>query len=242
MNRVRKNEFQRKVAAHAAIFSALEDSVIDEALAHANERFFLRGARIFAESEDANLVFVVISGYVRLSSAGQDGREITLAIVGPGEMFGELGALDGEPRSATATACEDTLVLSIERQQFLTLVREHAPTAMEVALLLSRRLRRMDLALEEMAFLDLPTRLGRVLVNLARASGRLTPRGVKLGIRLSQKDLASLVAASRENVSRQLKEWREAGLLASDGGYFLLPKPEALSVPIKDRNEINQTK
>jgi len=137
--------------------------------------------------------------------------------------------LDGGEISADATAIEDCTLLAIERTRFMRLLRENSDLCLRLMAVLCGRLRQVNAALEEMALLDLPTRLGRLLLRLGREWGNRTPRGLRIEVKLSQKDLAILVGASREKVNRQLREWEEAGAIGKDLGRLVIVRPEALS-------------
>ena len=106
---------------------------------------------------------VIMSGRVRISVVSEDGKEVTLSVLGAGEVLGEMSLLDGEPCSADVTAQEDCVLLVIERSQFIALLRSNSGLCLHLMALLTRRLRRANSALEDMALLDLPTRLGRLL-------------------------------------------------------------------------------
>jgi CRP-like cAMP-binding protein len=94
--------------------------------------------------------------------------------------------------------------------------------------ILCDRLRKTSVALEDIALFDLPVRLARVLLNLGADYGRPTATGLRIDLKLSQKDLSNLVAATRESINKQLRAWREAGLVQLDGGYLVLPRPAGL--------------
>jgi CRP-like cAMP-binding protein len=172
---------------------------------------------------------VIVSGRVRISLVSEDGREVTLTMLGPGEVLGEMTLLDGGECSADATAQEDCVLLTIERTQFLRLLRSNSDLCLHLLAVLFQRLRRANAALEDMALLDLPTRLGRLLLRLSGDYGVTGPRGTRIEVKLSQKDLSSLAGASREKVNRQLRQWEDEGIIGKDGGRLLIMKPQALA-------------
>jgi CRP-like cAMP-binding protein len=161
----------------------------------------------------------------------EDGREATLGVLGPGNILGEMAVLDAEEVSADVTALEECVLLVIERARFLRLLQSSSDLCLRLMAVLCRRLRRANDAFEGMALLDLEARLGRLLLRLASDYGNPSPRGTRIEIRLSQKDLSSIVGGSREKVNRQLRLWEQAGVLAKDGGRMVIVRPDALGAP-----------
>lgn len=137
--------------------------------------------------------------------------------------------LDGGECSADATAQEDCVLLMIERTQFLRLLQSNSGLCLQLMSILFQRLRRANVALEDMALLDLPTRLGRLLLRLSGDYGLATPRGTRIEVKLSQKDLSNLAGASREKVNRQLRQWEQEGIIGKDNGRLLILRPQALA-------------
>lgn len=219
----------RKAAlGRVAIFQSLEARDIDLILARASVRRIGRGQPILRRGDPNGGMVVILAGRVRISVVSEDGKEVTLSVLGAGEVVGEMSLLDGEPRSADVTAQEDCSLLTIERGQFLSLLRSDSELCLRLLSFLSRRLRRANAALEDMALLDLPTRLGRLLSRLAADYGVPVRAGTRIEVKLSQKDLSTLVGASREKVNRQIRIWEEAGVLAKDSGRMVIADAQAL--------------
>ena len=107
------------------LFEAMQPAELDEILNFATERRVRRGQMIFQRGDNGSSMMAVLRGRVRISSVSGDGKEVTLNVISPGEIFGEIALLDGEPRSADATAIEDTLLLVVERRQFLPFLRQN---------------------------------------------------------------------------------------------------------------------
>jgi len=170
----------------------------------------------------------VLRGRVRISSVSGDGKEVTLNVINPGEIFGEIALLDGESRSADATAIEDTTLLVVERRLFLPFLRRNEDLPLRLLAVLCSRMRRTSTALEEIALFDLPVRLARVLLKLADDYGRPSATGTRIDLKLSQRDLSNLVASSRESVNKQLRTWRESGTVDLEDGFIILRRPTAL--------------
>ncbi len=220
---------RRQALTNAQIFRSLEPDAIDTILARAVVRRVARGETIRRRGDPGTGMVIIVNGRVRISLVSEDGREVTLTMLGPGEVLGEMTLLDGSECSADATAQEDCLLLSIERAQFLRLLRSNSELCLQLLAVLFQRLRRANAALEDMALLDLSTRLGRLLLRLAGDYGVAGPKGTRIELKMSQKDLSSLAGASREKVNRQLRQWEEEGIIGKDNGRMLILRPEALA-------------
>jgi CRP-like cAMP-binding protein len=201
---------------------------LEELIATSSERRTPRGTVIFSKGDPGSSMMVVLVGHVRVGSISADGREVTLNVIGPGEIFGEFSLLDGKPRSADAVAADDTTLMVIERRSFLPFLLRHEGLVERLLVVLCDRLRKTSLALEEISLFDLPARLALRLVKLGEDYGRDTPEGVRISLKLSQRDLSTLVASSRESVNKQLRVWRESGLLAMQDGHLVLRDLPAL--------------
>ncbi len=196
---------------------------IDEIVAHASERRVSRGTRVFERGDEGQSMMAVLAGRIRVGSLSPEGREVTYNLIGPGEIFGEIALLDGKPRTAHAVAVEDTTLMTVERRHFLPLLMRHEGMVERLLVVLCDRLRRTTLAMEEIALFDLPARLARVLCKMAEDAGRPLPTGgVRIDVKLSQRDLATLVASTRESVNKQLKVWRDSGAVSLQAGYLVL--------------------
>jgi CRP-like cAMP-binding protein len=210
------------------LFAAMRPEELDEILNFSSERRVRRNQTIFQRGDNGSSMMAVLRGRVRISTVSGDGKEVTLNTINQGEIFGEIALLDGEPRSADATATEDTTLLVVERRNFLPFLRQNEDLFLRLLAVLCRRLRRTSMALEDIALFDLPVRLGRVLLKLAEDYGRPGTDGTRIDLKLSQRDLSNLVASSRESVNKQLRLWREEGLVDLEDGFVVLRRPVAL--------------
>ena len=146
----------------------------------------------------------------------------TSRIVGPGDVIGEVSLLDGQDRSADVHALEACILLTVERDHFMAMLRNSSDLCLRLMSVLCDKLRRATVSVEEALLLDLSGRLGRHLQRMASEHGTATPEGIRINVRLSQSELASLVGASREKVNRQLKLWENQGVILNRGGYIIL--------------------
>lgn len=183
---------------------------------------------LFFKGDPATHLYVVLSGRVKVSAPSDDGKEITFAILGPGELVGEMGVLDHTEHTATVTAMEPTEVAGFNRQVFLDVVSHSPALALKLMLLLCDRLRLANEMAEDISFLTLPVRLAKKLVALAQAFGQETPKGTRIGIQLCQQELANMVGTSRESINKQLSSWQVQGVVNQERGYVTIRRMEEL--------------
>ena len=225
------DDARRAALARTQLFQSLQPADLDAVLARTVVRRVARHQVILRRGDTNAAMVVIVTGRVRISIVSEDGKEATLSVLGPGEVLGEMSLRDGEPCSADATAQEDCTLLVIERHQFLRLLRDHSDLCLHLMAVLTRRLRRANTTLEDLALLDLPARLGRVLRRLAGQYGVPVRTGTRIEVKLSQKDLSTLVGASREKVNKQLRRWEEDGVLGKDAGRMVIRNAAALPAP-----------
>lgn len=183
---------------------------------------------IFRKGDDGSSMMAVIRGRVKICSRSADGKELVLNILGPGGLFGEIALLDGEPRTADAVALEETDLLVLERARFIPILAAHPDMALRLLGVMCKRLRQTNESLEDMLFLQAPSRLARSLLRLVPTFGKPAPDGTLLDIKLSQQQLASLVGISRESVNKQLREWQREGLIVLTRNVITLRDKAAL--------------
>ena len=189
------------------------------------------GAVIFREGDPGNSLHIVVEGGIRITVLSASGEEVTVALLGPGEFVGHLALLDGRPRSASAVATQPSKTLVVTRDDFLQWLSERPRAAFALLETLSLLLRSTDEALADLAFLDLPHRLAKRLVNLAAAHPEMqvkpqSSQGIRL--RITQAELASMLGVSRESVNKQLNLFADEGWIALGRRKVTLLDTEAL--------------
>jgi len=224
---------RRAALLSSPLFEAMKPDELDEVLKLSSERRVPRGASLFQKGDAGSSMMAVLTGRVRVSSVSAEGKEITLNVIDPGEVFGEIALLDGKPRSADCSAIEETTLLVLERRHFLPFLRRNEDLYLRLLAVLCEKLRRTSMALEELALFDLPARLARVLLKLAADYGRPVGKDIRIGVKMSQRELSNLVASSRESVNKQLRVWRDDGVVDLDGGYLILLRPDELRVLVE---------
>lgn len=217
---------QRLALLNCTLFAAMPASEQDRILELASERSVRRGQIIFQRGDIESSMMALLRGSVKISTGSADGREVVLNTIHTGEVFGEIALLDGKPRSADATATEDSTLLVIERRHFLPFLFSNEDLILRLLTVLCQRLRQTSDALGDMVMLDLPGRLARLLVRLANDHGTVMPEGIRINFKLSQRDIGTRVASSRESVNKQLHVWQDAGWLLIDQGYITLRQPD----------------
>ena len=213
---------KREVLTRIPLFREMTRLELDTITAHATVQNHRRGSVILRKGDPATGMIVLLQGRVRVSILSEEGRELTLRILGPGEVLGEISLLDGQERSADVTALAPCVLLQVERTHFMSMLRGSTDLCLRLMSSLCERIRRTSLYLEEVVMLDLPQRLWQHLRRMAAEHG--VP--AKGGTGMWQGDIAALVGASREAVNRQLKTWESEGLIATQGGHLLIVHPE----------------
>jgi CRP/FNR family transcriptional regulator len=217
------------VLAGVPLFAAL-DADNAELLANAlTTRAVIRGHVVFSEGDPGDRLFIVLDGKVKISRAAADGRENLLAVLGPGEMFGELSLFDPGPRTATATAVTACTLTSLDHDDLRPLLNDQPAVAVQLLQALAQRLRRTNEAMADLVFSDVPGRVAKALLDLAERFGDEEGDGVRVRHDLTQEELAQLVGASRETVNKALSEFANRNWLRLEGRSVLLLDRERLA-------------
>lgn len=166
------HESKRRLLLSSPLFDALPREALDDILLQASEKSVRRGQTVFQKGDEGNYMVAVLSGRIRISATSPEGREVTLNMIDAGEVFGDMALLDGKPRSADATALEESNLMVVERRHFLPYLVSSNELALRVIDLLCERLRDTSETLGNFAMLDLPGRLARKLLNLAGEYGK----------------------------------------------------------------------
>ncbi|MFB3120247.1 MAG: Crp/Fnr family transcriptional regulator [Stenotrophomonas maltophilia] len=195
------------------IFANLSGEQLQSLPGKLQPRRYQRGEVIFHEDDPADRMHIIVEGRVKISIASEDGRERDIALLQSGECFGEMALIDGSNRSATATAVDATETMVLFRQDFLDFLSENPEVAADVNTLLVQRLRNVNQMLGDMVFLDVPTRVAKQLLTLAEAYATEAKPGAAIVVAIGQDELARLVGATRETVSRALNSFRRLGML-----------------------------
>jgi CRP/FNR family transcriptional regulator, cyclic AMP receptor protein len=213
----------RGLLRNVSIFADLDAAAVAALERLAEVKDYRAGAVIVSQEDRGDALYVLVSGKVKVVLYGDSGREIILSIFKtPGDFFGEMSLLDDEPRSATVIADRASRLLVLSRREFQTHLEGHPRTALRVLQEVSRRLRRADAVIGNLALLDVYGRLAGKLREMAETDGEETDEGVLVRQRPTQAEIAAMIGTSRETVSRALSEFSRRGWVEMSGKRLLL--------------------
>jgi CRP/FNR family cyclic AMP-dependent transcriptional regulator len=209
--------------ATVALFNGLDRIELERFAEVTREKSYPKGSVILFEDDPGDSLFVVREGRVKVVLIGEDGREVILGVLGVGEYFGELSLIDDRPRSAHVIAMEDSNLLVLRREDFRRRVESSPNVAWALLTELSRRLRRADDKIGGLVLLDVPGRIARLLLDLAEESGTNA-----IEKSLTHQTIAQMIGASRETVSRAMKDFQDAGWITVERRRIALADRPAL--------------
>ncbi len=187
------------------------------------------GEVIFRQGDPGTSMVVILSGSVRVVTSSAEGKRLGLAILGEGEVVGEMALLEGGIRSADVITEEPTELLVLERRDLIPFLEHNPRICIMLLEVLSGRLRQTTETLSDRTFLSLEARLAKALLRLAEVYGRETADGVRIEMKLSQRAIGEMVGASRESVNKQLQAWSDEGIVQLKRGYVAVLQPEGLT-------------
>jgi CRP/FNR family transcriptional regulator, cyclic AMP receptor protein len=198
----------------------------------ARSRRYRRGEVLYHQEDLGDSLHIVQTGHVKIVGAGESGTETVLAVLGPGECFGELALIDGGPRSARVEALEPVETLSVARSAFFEFLREN-PRAIEPLLVaLAKMIRRLTETVTDLTSLDLEARLAKKLLQLADEHGETAEGGVAIALPVTQEELAAMVGASRASVNKVLGWYEDSRAIERRGRHIVLLNQEGLRARI----------
>ena len=200
------------------LFCGVRDPQLEHIAGVANHRKVTRGTVIVRSGDPTDSLYILINGSARVLNSDEDGREVILSILGPGDFFGEMGLIDGSPRSADVVAAESCEMLVISKADFKRCLQENFEVALNIMKRLVERLREADRKIESLALMDVYGRVAKLLLDVSemQSGRRVIPR------RLTKQDIAKMIGASREMVSRVMKDLEASGYIIVDDGIIVL--------------------
>jgi len=200
------------------LFANLSDSELAQISAEASLKQYPRNKVILSEGEKSDSLYAIVAGKVKVLISDEDGKEIILAILGPGEFFGEMSLIDNQPRSATVISMESSSFNVISHGDFMRCLTGNPQIARTILQTMAKRLREADKKIESLALLDVYGRVARTLLELAKKQdGKLV-----VSQNLSQQDIANMVGASREMVNRILKDLAHGGYIKVESKHIVI--------------------
>mgnify|MGYP001316887466 FL=1 len=205
------------------IFSDLSESELNSIQEICKTRKYPKNSMIILEEEMGDVVFIVMSGTVKITRVNDEGKEVILAMLGSGEVFGEMAILDGESRSANALSQENCEVITINREDFLSLLKTNNKVSLNLMTEFAIRLRKSDQQIEALSLDDAEHRIGVSILNLAEELGVIRQGVVTVENLPYQQDIANMAGTSRETVSRVMKTFEDRGLITKTGHKLSIP-------------------
>ena len=197
----------------SGFLASLDDEELASLKQRATKRRFPKGSTLLNEGDVSGRVMLLQSGRVKICSFTADGKEVMLALRGPGELLGDLSAIDGGPISASVCAMEEVEVLVLSANEFRQFLATTPGAALKLLELSAERLREADQKRGEFGALDAVSRVAARLVEMAERFGEDTDEGLRISVPLSQEELAGWIGASRESVSKALQTLKSRGLI-----------------------------
>ena len=206
------------VLRNVPLFSGLDESELQRLSQVAVRRRAGRNEQVVRAGEDAESLIVLLTGRTKVTNFDEEGREIILAWLGPGEFFGEMGLIDGSPRSASVVAVEPCELLAIGKAEFQRCIQENFQVAQKLMQILVRRLREADRNIESLALLDVYGRVARLLLDMSEdENGKRVVRQ-----KISKQDMARMIGASREMVSKVMRDLELGGYIVVDNDLITI--------------------
>lgn len=212
------------------LFKGLDPGELERFAALLREKSYPKGSVILFEDDPGDSLFVVRSGRVKVVLVAEDGREVILGLLGEGEHFGELALIDDQPRSAHVIAMEESSLLVLRREDFRRRVEQSPSVAWSLLTELSRRLRRADGKIGSLVLLDVPGRIARMLLDAAEEGG-----SELIDKPLTHQTIAHLIGASRETVSRAMRDFQDNGWVSTERRRIRLTNKPALEKRAQQR-------
>jgi CRP/FNR family transcriptional regulator, cyclic AMP receptor protein len=211
-----------------SLLSYLVPADRDFLLGRALVRAMPAGTALMHHGDPTNHVLVLLSGWVRVYTNASDGQVVLFALRGPGDVIGDLAALQGWPRAATVDTLQDTRFAQFTHEGFLACLRDRPTVAIALLRQFAVRLRDAEAARITYATMDVAQRVAALLVRLADQHGSPSPEGVVVGMPLTQQDIANNIGGSRRAVSRALQAFRDRGMLVTRRRMFVVSRLEVL--------------
>jgi len=225
VNRIQLED-ARRLLGECALFRGLRSEERNSLVARAHVRRFAAGENIFLMDAPGDSMMAVLSGNVRISVPSPEGKEIVLAILHPGEVFGEIAVLDGKGRTADARALSECSLAVLDRREVLSFFERHPESWLRLVEVLCDRLRVTDQHIAEVALLELPARLAKAMLRMSTVEAGTA--GAAPRITLSQRELGNMVGASRESVNKCLSEWQRRGIVKMEDNFIRITNRSAL--------------
>jgi CRP/FNR family transcriptional regulator, cyclic AMP receptor protein len=228
MTPINMTEDNSKLLGKCQLFSGIDADALKDLASRAYRQRYTAGEQIFHIGSPGQSLMAVSSGTVRITFPSTKGKEIILSDLTNGEVFGEMSLLDGNERSADAVALTNCELMILERRDMVAFLEKNPHICLKLLNVLCGRLRRANELMADIAFYDLPMRLAKTILRLAKGTANAPEASMKTKLSSSQLELANMIGASRENVNRCLNDWQRRGIVNLEDGWIFLVTPDAL--------------
>lgn len=218
-----------EVLARSGLFQGVSQEDAEALIAHLEYLEVPKGHTIFAQGEFGDSLYIIMTGKVKIGRRTADGRENMLAVLGPGDLSGELSVFDPGPRTASAVAVTDSKLARLRQTALRPWIAARPQIGEQLLRVLARRLRRTNDMLADLIFTDVPGRVAKNLLILAKKFGTREGAALRVTHDLTQEELAQLVGASRETVNKALADFASRGWLRLEGKSVVILDPERLA-------------
>jgi len=219
---------RRELLGSVSIFASLGEAELDLLLQATTTKTLKPKDVLCRKGDPGNQLYGILSGSLKVTTTGTDGKDVMFGLMGAGEIIGEIALLDGEERSATVTAVEKTELLTLDRRELIPFLETNPSAAIGLAGVLAARVRQLSDRAEDRQTMPLPGRIAKRLISLSLQYGKHPIVGGPVEVRMPQQDLADLVGTTRESVNKQLRAWEEEGIVELGRGRVVLKRPESL--------------
>jgi CRP/FNR family cyclic AMP-dependent transcriptional regulator len=216
------HEEKRQIFQRHELFGMLSADEIDSLISYSRIDHYLAGREIFAKGSPGESLMAVLRGRVKISSPSVDGKEVVFSIFNAGDIFGEIAVLDGEERSADATAMTECELLVLNRRDLRPILEKHADLCLNLLQILCKRLRQTTEQVEDVVFRHLEPRVAKALVHLAEQAGRPGIGGPSVELHVSQRVLGYIAGGSRESVNKHLQSMHRQGVIDLHKGSIMI--------------------
>ncbi len=204
------------------LFESMLDSERTQITTLLQRRSLQKGEILFHKGDQGSEFFIIIKGLIKIGVSNRVGDEVTLAHLREGDFFGEMALLDEQPRSANAAALEESLLYVLDRNDFFPFLFKNENAVRSILRALSIRLRRTDDLFTEISFLTVPARLAKRLLELAEPLQNQTEAIETYRVRISQRELASMLGVTRESINKELKTLKDKGLVETSRNNIII--------------------
>jgi len=214
---------------HIRLFDGISPSAMQEMEKITRMEEVKKRQPLYLPGDPSTSIYLLKQGRVKIANTAPSGKEVTFEILEPGEIFGELDVLEDAVRSTSAEALDDALICVIPRKDFDQYLSMHPNVTIKLTKLIGLRLKKIQSRVEDLVFRDVPARLAHLLLELRKSEGVPEGAGTRLRVKLTHQEMANLIGCSRETVSTTLGQFRDEGLIHTDGRSITIVNEKGLT-------------